>query len=142
MARPETLRQFLIMPPEEEPIFRFGSSLIADQATVWLDGTSLVWMRQWSQRSLSLYHVRSVSAHSAVLLGQPVRHLSIVPLMLGERAAIAPSLTFQDRCGALLEEIEPDFEAFAAHFLARLKRCRPFLAIDGDEAVLLARKEC
>jgi hypothetical protein len=142
MARPESLRAFLITPPEEEPIFRFGASLLGDQASVWLDGADLVWMRQMSRRSLDLRHIRSLSAHVAVLAGQAVRHLAITPYALEEGLPIAPGLTFQDRHGALFDRPEPDFEPFAAHFLARLRLYRPFLRLEGDETVLLPAKGC
>jgi hypothetical protein len=141
MARPETLRQFLIMPPEHEPIFRFGSTLLADAATVWLDGPELIWMHQMSQRSLSLMHVRVVSAHVAVLCDWPVRHLALLPYSIEPDGPITPSITFQDRHGPLFEHPEPDFDAFCQHFLARLKRFRPFLVPDGDQAVLLQRQQ-
>jgi hypothetical protein len=140
MARPEHPLQFVILPPEDEPIFRFGASLLAEKAVVWLEGAQLVWMHRMVQRSLSLFHLRRVSAFEAALCGTEVRHLSLVPYSFIERAAILPALTFQDRFGPALEQVEPDFGPFIRHFLARLRLHRPFLTVEGDEAVLLRQK--
>jgi hypothetical protein len=142
MARPEPQLQFLISPPEDEPIFRFGASLRAERAVVWLDGPDVIWLHRFTRRNVSMFHLRQVLAYRADLFGQSVRHLALLPYHLDEGLPIGPSVVFQDRHGPLYEHSEPEFELFASHFLARLKRSRPFLAIEGDEDVLLGRAGC
>ncbi len=139
MARHEHHSQFILMPPEDEPIFRFGSTLLAERAAVWLDGPELVFMHQMVQRSLSLFHLRIVSAHVAMLFERPVRHLALIPYSLDGATAVSPAITFQDRFGAAMEHEDGDFDPFIQHFLTRLKRFRPFLTLEGNEAVLLRR---
>jgi hypothetical protein len=133
---------FLISPPEEEPLFRFGATLIADRAIAWFDGPHLVWSHGSAQRCLSLHHLRGVRAHEAELFGHVVKHLELLPATLDDGTALTPSITLQSRFGAAMEQEEPDFHAFAARFLAALRRFRPFLSIEGDEAVLLSRRGC
>jgi hypothetical protein len=142
MARPEAPLQFLLSPPEDEPIFRFGSTLRAESAVVWFDGGDLVWLHRMTRKSLSLSHLKKVTAYRAALFGQSVRHIALTPHSLDPTLPVEPGIVFQDRHGPLFEHAEPDFDVFARRFLVLLHRHRPFLAIEGDEAVLLERSGC
>ncbi len=129
---------FLIAPPEDEPIFRFGATLIADAALAWFDGQHLVWLHRAAQRCISLHQLSGVRATVSFQFGHAVRQLELLAGTLERAYPTAPAIIIQDRFGGVMQHTEPDFPAFATAFIARLRRLRPLLSIEGDEAVLFS----